>query len=134
MPPTTNGHLHPFWDTKQCVWSCPVMPTTAPDTCTHTSADATNFDKVKMCSGISNMKVCQEDKCFWNLPEPVQPSKNPETCTHVATDSQNTKRIGECSTYKDDQSCVKAGCVYNPMAPVKPSTAENVCTHFATDI
>jgi hypothetical protein len=75
---TTDGlaiaatpYLAPFWNTKQCFWSCPVMPTTAPDTCTHTTTDVTNQDRVNMCSGITIQKVCEEDKCFWNLPEPV---------------------------------------------------------------
>lgn len=42
VPPTTGGNLYPYWNTKQCVWSCPIMPSTGPDTCTHTAADMTN--------------------------------------------------------------------------------------------
>ena len=30
----------PFWDTKQCTWTCPVAPSYAENTCTHKAAAA----------------------------------------------------------------------------------------------
>jgi hypothetical protein len=102
---STGGQLYPFWNTKQCVWSCPVMPTTAPDTCTHTAVDMTNQVKVNLCSKLSNQKVCQEDGCTWNLPKPIAPSKAPSTCTHFDTETQNTNRITQCQKYAKQQDC-----------------------------
>lgn len=32
----------PFWDTKQCTWTCPVVPNYADNTCTHSAYDSTN--------------------------------------------------------------------------------------------
>jgi hypothetical protein len=81
------------------------MPTTAPDTCTHTAVDVTNDVKVAACSGLTDQKVCQEDGCNWNLPAAVAPSTAPSTCTHVETEVQNSKRISQCAGLTSEAAC-----------------------------